>query len=101
MAVIDSGIAPDTLCAEYGWWQAAPEINATAYPPQGESSSNYNDLISARLHDPISGSIPMRGFSCDLQLDPATPERQRPWEGTRHMQVEQARSITEDVADVT
>lgn len=101
VAVIDAGIAPDTVCAEYGWWQAAPEINAPAYGVQGPRSSNYNSLISAQTHDPISGSIPMRGFSCELRLDPLTPTHQRPWEGTRPMRVQALRPVTADVLEIT
>lgn len=101
VAVLDSGIAADTLCAEYGWWQAAPELNADAYPIEGPYSSNYNDLITAKQHDPISGSIPMRGFACDVALDPQTPKRQRPWIGTRSMQVKGLRRITDDVLEIS
>lgn len=49
----DRFIAPDVVCAQYGWAEA-----------------NANELVSPALSDPISGSITHRGLACEVRLAP-------------------------------
>ena len=52
-AKFDRFIAPDVVCAQYGWAEA-----------------NANELVSPALSDPISGSITHRGLACEVRLAP-------------------------------
>lgn len=88
------------IVAEFGWWQACDELGRGGYAVVGDGNSNYNALISARHSDPISGSVPMRAFHCDIQRDPAQDIRRRTWEGFRPFQVRTIRRETEDVATI-
>jgi len=90
---LDAGV----IVAEFGWWQSCNELGRGGYAVIGEGNSNYNVLISARDSDPISGSVPMRSFHCDIRRDPAQDIRRRTWEGFRSFQV---RTIKHETADV-
>ncbi|MBV2142125.1 molybdopterin-dependent oxidoreductase [Falsochrobactrum sp. TDYN1] len=74
-------LADDVVVAEFGWWQACPELDRSILPIRGAESSNANNLISADAVDPVSGSIPHRSFRCNIELDPLTERRQRAWPG--------------------
>lgn len=87
IARLTPSLANDIVVAEYGWWQACSEFDRSELVIKGEGNSNYNNLISAEHCDPISGSVPMRSFRCNIQLDPAYERRQRKWQGLRPFQV--------------
>jgi anaerobic selenocysteine-containing dehydrogenase/ferredoxin-NADP reductase len=97
VARIVPNLADDVVVAEFGWWQACPELDCDAFAVQGPESSNANSLISADAVDPISGSIPHRSFRCNVEVDPLTERRQRAWAGFRPFRVA---SITEEADDV-
>ncbi|QEI09090.1 molybdopterin-dependent oxidoreductase [Pigmentiphaga aceris] len=84
---ITPGLADDMVVAEYGWWEACTALARDALPIGGALSSNFNSLISADQHDPVSGSIAMRSFRCEIAPDPATLAGQRGWEGWRDFKV--------------
>ncbi|MFF4484362.1 molybdopterin-dependent oxidoreductase [Streptomyces sp. NPDC001520] len=77
-ARIDHDLHEDVVCAEYGWWQQAPDLALPSFDPYDEAGSNYNLLIGDDVRDPISGSVPMRSSSCDIQ-----PIATSLWEGTK------------------
>jgi ferredoxin-NADP reductase len=87
VAKVTPGLADDVVVAEFGWWQGCPELDRGALPVSGVCSSNANSLFSADEHDPISGSVPHRSLRCDIELDPMTESRQRPWKGYRQFRV--------------
>lgn len=81
------GLANDVVIAEYGWWEACTALARDAIAVRGQASSNYNRLISADEHDPVSGSIAMRSFRCEIAQDPATVAHARRWDGYRPFRV--------------
>jgi anaerobic selenocysteine-containing dehydrogenase/ferredoxin-NADP reductase len=87
VAKVVPSMADDVVMAEFGWWQACPELDRGPLAVSGPSSSNANSLFSADDCDPISGSAPLRSFRCDIELDPTTEPRQRPWNGYRPFRV--------------
>jgi ferredoxin-NADP reductase len=101
VAKVDPCLADDLVIAEYGWWQACPELDRGSLPVSGSSSSNANSLLSADECDPISGSVPLRSFRCDIELDPMIESRQRPWKGYREFRVSEIATEVDGVRGVT
>jgi anaerobic selenocysteine-containing dehydrogenase len=66
-ARLDPSLAPDVVCAQFGWWQACEPLGAAGYPVQGEGSANYNGMIGSDAADPISGSVPLRSYLCEVR----------------------------------
>jgi anaerobic selenocysteine-containing dehydrogenase/ferredoxin-NADP reductase len=89
------------VVADYGWWQACPEIGQDGFAVLGTANSNYNALISADKADPISGSIPMRSFLCDIARDPASEPGRRAWPGMRAFRVSALKRRTHDVLEIS
>lgn len=81
------GLADDVVIGEYGWWEACTALARDAIAVSGPTTSNFNSLISADEHDPVSGSVAMRSFRCDIAPDPAALASQRRWEGYRPFRV--------------
>jgi anaerobic selenocysteine-containing dehydrogenase/ferredoxin-NADP reductase len=100
VAKVDASLADDVVIAEFGWWQACPELDRGSLPLSGPSSSNANSLFSADECDPISGSVPLRSFRCDIKLDPMTEGRQRLWKGYRRFQVSEITTEADGVRGV-
>jgi anaerobic selenocysteine-containing dehydrogenase/ferredoxin-NADP reductase len=101
VAKVDPSLADDVVIAEFGWWQACPELDRDSLPVSGSSCSNANSLLSADECDPISGSVPLRSFRCDIELDPMTEGRQRPWKGFRPFRVSDITTEADGVRGVT
>lgn len=87
VAKITPQLADDVVVAEFGWWQACPELDRPELEILGAANSNFNSLISANISDPVSGATPMRSFRCDISLDPLTELRQRKWPGFQPFRV--------------
>jgi anaerobic selenocysteine-containing dehydrogenase len=66
-AKFNPSLAPDVVCAQFGWWQACVEAGAPGYPTDGPASANYNGLIDGAASDPISGSLPLRSSLCEVR----------------------------------
>ena len=102
VATLDPHLKRDVICADYGWWQSCTELGEPGYRIHGVQSSNYNALVSARqAQDPISGSVPMRHFSCDIKRDPLADPAQRPWTGLRDFQVTALNHVADGVLELT
>ena len=99
-ARIAAGMADDLVVAEFGWWQACPEFDREALPARGAGSSNFNSLVSAEDHDPVSGSVGLRSFRCDIALDADTTARRSGWTGLRAFRVAAVAAETDDVVRV-
>ncbi|ANN77537.1 molybdopterin-dependent oxidoreductase [Bordetella flabilis] len=100
VAQLQADLQEHVVVADYGWWQACPEIGYDGFPVLGAAGSNYNALISADKADPISGSIPMRSFLCDIERDPASDPGRRAWPGMRAFQVTELRRRPHDVLEI-
>lgn len=100
IATLDPHIKKDVIHADYGWWQACEELGEPAYPVYGPQNSNYNGLISAVKADPISGSVPMRHFPCQLERDPAVDPAGRPWSGWHEFHIAAMRRVAEGVLEL-
>ncbi|MDO6708666.1 molybdopterin-dependent oxidoreductase [Photobacterium sp. 1_MG-2023] len=94
---IDPDLDSTVVVAEFGWWQACPDIGREAFPFQGDNHSNFNQLISARHADPVSGSVPMRDFACQVSLSPRQDVNRRSWHGKIAFQVRRKRRIAQGV----
>ncbi|MES2259631.1 MAG: molybdopterin-dependent oxidoreductase [Pseudomonadota bacterium] len=86
-ARLNESMAQDVIVAEYGWWQECNDLGLEGYPILGTETSNYNNLISANVLDPISGSSPLRSARCDIRRD--ITETARSWEGFKEFQITQ------------
>ena len=59
VARITPQLADGVVVAEFGWWQGCPELDRDGLSTEGVANSNFNSLISADHHDPVSGSSPL------------------------------------------
>ncbi|RJQ81257.1 molybdopterin dinucleotide-binding protein [Pseudonocardiaceae bacterium YIM PH 21723] len=94
-ARLDPALDPRVVVAEYGWWQAAPDLGLPGSDPQRAGGSNYNLLIDDAEHDPVSGSVPMRSTVCDIRPAPAVN-----WTGSREFVVDEITAVTAEVRAV-
>lgn len=65
-AKLNRWLDPRVVCAQHGWWQACAELGRDGFEPIGPESANYNLLIGDDLADPISGSVPLRSYLCQI-----------------------------------
>ncbi|MFE0028197.1 molybdopterin-dependent oxidoreductase [Amycolatopsis sp. NPDC059021] len=77
-ARIDPALDPRVIVAEYGWWQAAPDLGLPGSDPRQSGGTNYNLLVDDADHDPVSGSVPLRSTACDVR-----PVPDAHWHGRR------------------
>lgn len=66
-ARINEALDPQVVCGQHGWWQACPEIGAPGFEPFGPDSANFNLLIGHDDVDPVSGSVPLRAYICEIK----------------------------------
>lgn len=66
-AKFNASLHPEVVCGQFGWWQACPELRLPSYAVSGPESANYNTLISSMDLDPISGSLPLRSYACQVR----------------------------------
>ena len=93
-------IAPDlhhaVIVADYGWWQACPDLALPGYDVASPEGSNYNALVPAEHSDPVSGSVPMRSLSCAVEREDVPY-----WAGWRELRVTAIAREAQDVVSVT
>ena len=58
---------PEVVCAQFGWWQACPPLGLPGYDADGPGSANYNRLIDPDAADPISGTVALRSYLCEVR----------------------------------
>ncbi|MGE3305582.1 MAG: molybdopterin-dependent oxidoreductase [Rhizobiaceae bacterium] len=97
VARVTPQLADDIVVAEFGWWQASVDFDRPEMPVSGDMSSNFNSLIGSQQIDPVSGSTPLRSSRCNIELDPATEQRQRRWQGYRTFRVAELSMQADDV----
>ncbi len=66
-ARLDKNLNPNVICGQHGWWQGCPELNAPGYDVLGENTANFNQMISQVALDPVSGSVPLRAYVCEIE----------------------------------
>ncbi len=66
-ARIDEQLDPKVVCGQHGWWQACSEIGAPGFEPFGPDSANFNLVIGHDDVDPVSGSVPLRAYVCEIR----------------------------------
>ncbi|NYT83393.1 molybdopterin-dependent oxidoreductase [Alcaligenaceae bacterium] len=98
VATLDPQLMKEVVYADYGWWQACPELGEPGYPVSGERNSNYNGLISADQEDPISGSVPMRHFPCRVAREPV--QAPQGWKGWRDFHISSLTPVADGVLEI-
>ncbi|MBS9719442.1 molybdopterin-dependent oxidoreductase [Tianweitania sp. BSSL-BM11] len=95
---LSNSLDETVVSADYGWWQAAPDLGLPAYPITGEGSANINAIIGDGAVDPISGSLPLRTTLCDIR--PVIGSETAPWHGWRRFEVAAATVEAEDARSI-
>ncbi|MBI3764393.1 MAG: molybdopterin-dependent oxidoreductase, partial [Chloroflexi bacterium] len=72
-ARVTEAIAPQVVCIQHGWWQACQELGLPGYDAFSPEGANDSRLFNADAIDPISGSVPLRAFLCEVR-QAAAPE---------------------------
>ena len=68
-ARLDASLEPQVVFGQHGWWQACPELDAPGYDPFSGDGANFNGAIGDEASDPVSGSIPLRAYLCEVRRD--------------------------------
>jgi anaerobic selenocysteine-containing dehydrogenase/ferredoxin-NADP reductase len=91
---LDDALAEDMVASDYGWWQPAPDLGLPGYLPDADVplGSSYNAIIDERQRDPLSGALPLRSFTCDVEK-----EQNAAWSGWRAFNVLDKRAENGDV----
>jgi len=66
-ARLNPSLAPDVVCAQFGWWQPCEPLGLGGYAAEGPASANYNNLIDPDAADPISGTVALRSYVCQVR----------------------------------
>ncbi|MCT2593342.1 molybdopterin-dependent oxidoreductase [Streptomyces sp. N2-109] len=96
-AAVDPDLDPRVVVADYGWWEAAPDLGLPgADPVRGDV--NFNAAVPGTPADPVSGSLQLRGVACDVQAE-AGARHQDP-DGTRPFTVVEMNERGRDVVEL-
>jgi len=66
-AKLNAALQADVVCGQHGWWQACDQVGAPGYDPFGPDGANLNLLFGHGALDPVSGSVPLRSYVCDVR----------------------------------
>jgi anaerobic selenocysteine-containing dehydrogenase len=66
-AHLNASIDARVAVGEHGWWQSCDALGAPAHDPFAPEGANFNLLISATTHDPISGTASHRSYLCEIR----------------------------------
>jgi anaerobic selenocysteine-containing dehydrogenase len=66
-AQFNDGIANDVVSTQNGWWQRCSELNLPGYDPYAAEGANINLLFDTEERDPISGSLCLKGYPCNVR----------------------------------
>jgi len=64
-AKLVAGLSPDTVFGQHGWWIDGP--SGSPYDAGHPLAANLNQITSTAVADPISGSIPLRSWWCEVE----------------------------------
>ncbi len=87
-ARINPSLHPKVLMGQHGWWQACTALGQSETPSGGACSSNFNRLIDTGASDPVSGSVSMRAFVCDVRREIRYGDQPGRWSGYRDFVVD-------------
>ncbi len=57
----------NVVSTQHGWWQGCPELNLPHSDPYSPEGANVNLLYGTEELDPISGSVPIKGYPCNVR----------------------------------
>lgn len=97
-ARLDDTLAPQSVLASFGWWQACEALGLAGMDPLAPGHSHYNALVSTEHIDALSGAIALRAFPCDIAPDPSVAGRA--WAGWRDFDVRVRMRTGGDVAEL-
>jgi anaerobic selenocysteine-containing dehydrogenase/ferredoxin-NADP reductase len=86
---LNAALDARTVVAEFGWWEDCEPLGRDGGAFEGQETVNVNAVLSDLQRDPISGSVPLRAVTCDIEAMP-TANRGR-WPGTRRFRVADTR----------
>jgi anaerobic selenocysteine-containing dehydrogenase len=66
-ARINGSLAAGVVCAQFGWWQACEPRGLAGHEITGPRSANYNAAIGTEAADPVSGTVPLRSYLCEVR----------------------------------
>lgn len=66
-AMITDEVAVDVVCTQHGWWEGCDELGMRGYDPYSSEGANVNLLFTDEVCDPVSGSLPLKGFPCRIR----------------------------------
>jgi anaerobic selenocysteine-containing dehydrogenase len=66
-ARLEGSLAEGVVCGQFGWWQGCEPLGLPAFPVDGPGSANYNGAIGTEAADPISGTVPLRSYLCEVR----------------------------------
>ena len=93
-ARLDDSLSPDVVASDYGWWQEAPDLGLGE--DRSASYGNFNQLISERDRDPISGGLALRSFACQIHR-----KGEAAWTGWKPFRVRDRTDEPGDVAAIS
>ena len=67
VAQLSPGLDPRVVVAQQGWWQACEELGIDGYGIGPDGGGSYNAVIGSDVADPISGSVPLRSYMCEVR----------------------------------
>jgi anaerobic selenocysteine-containing dehydrogenase len=66
-AHLNPSLAPDVVCAQFGWWQPCEPLQLEGDPAVGASRANSHTLSDPDAADPISGTVALRSYVCQVR----------------------------------
>jgi anaerobic selenocysteine-containing dehydrogenase len=66
-ARLNGSLAPDVVWTQFGWWQPCEPLGLAGQDVTGPGSANYNALIDTAVADPVSGTVPLRSYLCEVR----------------------------------
>jgi anaerobic selenocysteine-containing dehydrogenase len=69
VARFNASLDPRVVVGQHGWWQACASEGAPAYDSFSADGPNYNALISGASLDPVSGTVSLRSYLCEVTAE--------------------------------
>jgi anaerobic selenocysteine-containing dehydrogenase len=64
-ASLVAGLAAGAVFGQHGWWEKG--LPGTPYDAEHPLAANFNRAIDTAVDDPVSGSIALRCFRCEVE----------------------------------
>ena len=66
-AALNRSLDPEVVSAQFGWWQPCEPLGLPGYDAIGAGAANYNALIDPEAADPVSGTVALRSYLCEVR----------------------------------